>query len=102
MDVERTIEFILDAQAKHEVHLLALDERVDGIAKLLQQGMRLVVNFQNEANQKINVLIDSQQRTDDRFRETDAKFRELAEAQKVTEQTLQAFIESLQRGRNGH
>ena len=35
-------------------------------------------------------------------RRTDAKMGELADAQKVTELKLQAFIDSLQKGRNGN
>jgi hypothetical protein len=64
VDVERTIEFNLEAQAKSEPHLLALDQRADSLATLVQQGMQLVVNFQNEANQKFNALIDAQLRTE--------------------------------------
>lgn len=53
MDVDRTIEFILEAQAKAET-------RMDGITKLIQQGMQLLLSFQTEANHKINALIDAQ------------------------------------------
>lgn len=100
MNVERTIEFILDAQAKaevrmaiHERRMAALDRRMDGVTKLLQQGMRLLASSKKETDQKINALIDSQLRTD-------VVLKQLAEAQKVTEKKLQAFLN--RQSRNGH
>jgi len=116
VDVEKTIEFILQEQAKSELrHAKAeasieaaekrwkaradatekrLDKRMDAISKLLHQGMRMLVTYQDETKEKINALIDSQMRLD-------AKMEELAAAQKDTQRTLKAFIASLQKGRNG-
>ena len=130
MDVEKTIEFILQAQANSEAHLGKIDQRLDGITTLLQQGMKLVLTFQTEAGQKINAVIDaqlrleeSQKRTDAKVAElaesqkrTDAKVAELAESQKLTgakvaelaegqkalQANLNALIDSLRQGRNGH
>ena len=122
MDVEGTIQFILESQAKAEARmgvtddrLGVIDGRLDSITKLIKQGMRLLVKFQGEAtafqtetNSKINALVDSQMRTDAKLEQvaaaqlrTDVKVAELAEAQKVTELKLQAFIESLRKSRNG-
>ncbi len=67
VDVERTIEFILQTQAKTEV-------RVDAIAKLMQQGVRMLV----KADAKLTKLSER----------TDRKFAELAEAQKRTNASL--------------
>ncbi len=108
VDVERTIEFILDSQAKTEV-------RLTGITKLLQQGMRMLVKTDTTLAQ----LAEAQKRADARLvesqRRTDAKFGELAEAQKElaeemkalakaqreTERTLRSFIKGQRNGRNG-
>ena len=90
MNVERTIEFILESQAKAEVRMAKadarmekadarmekVDRRLDGISKLLQQGMRMLAK-------------------------TDTKLAELAQAHKATERSLKAFIDSLRQGRNG-
>ena len=54
MDVERTIEFILESQAKAEIRMgkteartnameKRLDRRTQSITKLLQQGMRMLL-----------------------------------------------------------
>ena len=64
MDIEGTIQFILESQAKHEGHMAALDERMTGISKLIQQGMQLLLSFQTESTYKINALIDAQQRSE--------------------------------------
>jgi hypothetical protein len=93
MNVERTMEFILNSQAKHAARMDVLDRRMDGVTKLLQQGMRLLVSSKKETDQKINALIDSQLRTD-------VALKELAEAQKVTEKKMQAFLN--RQSRNGH
>ena len=108
MDIERTIQFILESQAKAEIRMdrwearmersdarvaameKRLDRRMDAITKLLQQGMRTFVKNQSE----IAELRKAQKRTD-------SKLAELAEAQKETQRTLKAFIASLRNGRNG-
>jgi len=109
VDVEHTIEFILDVQAKQSGHMEAIDQRMDGITKLIQQGMRLLLDNKTETDRKINALIDGQLRTEanvERLSEAqtriDAKFEQLAEAHKATEQALKAFIDSLRQGNNGH
>jgi tellurite resistance protein len=115
LDVEGTIQFILESQAKAEARLSVIDGRLDSITKLIRQGMRLLVKFQGEAaafqsetTSKFNTLVDSQMRTDaklDRVAEaqlrTDAKLEELAEAQKVTELKLQLLFDTLRKNRNG-
>ena len=104
MDVERTIEFILQSQAKAEIRMDKTDKRIDGITKILQQGMRMLV----KTDTRLAELAQAQKRTDAQFAElaqaqkrTDARFAELAQAQKATERSLKAFIDSLRHGRNG-
>ncbi|HTA71325.1 MAG TPA: hypothetical protein VK776_23725 [Bryobacteraceae bacterium] len=94
MDVERTIEFILQQQAKSEArHAQAeakqaqaeakAERQMAAIRKLIQTGMRMIVK--NEELVKV----------------TQAELRELAAVQKVTETKLQGLIDALRRGRNG-
>ena len=90
MDIERTIEFILNTQAKAERRMDKMDTRLDGISKLLQQGMRMLV----KTDTTLAELAQAQKRTD-------TSLAELAQAQKATERSLKAFIDSLRRGRNG-
>ena len=107
VNIERTIQFILESQAKAEMRMdrweeradrsdarvvameKRLDRRMDAITKLLQQGMRILVKNQTE----IAEIRKGQRRTDN-------KLAELAEAQKETQRTLRASIASLRNGRN--
>lgn len=108
MDVEGTIQFILESQAKAEARMGAMDARLDSITKLLKQGMRMLVTFQTETNSKFNALVDAQLRTDAKLEQvaeaqlrTDVKLEQLAEAQKVTELKLQLLFDTLRKNRNG-
>ena len=93
MDVEKTIEFILEHQAK-------TDTQLEAIRKMIRvgMGMRMIVRIgqaQERTDQQIAKLTDSQARTD-------VKMAELADAQKVTEQKFQALLDTLRENRNGH
>ncbi|MBZ5725808.1 MAG: hypothetical protein LAP87_12515 [Acidobacteriia bacterium] len=112
MDVERTIEFILQSQAKAEARAAAMDartaatdariaasearfnKRMDGINKLIKHGMRMIETSRAEWDRKFNALVDAQMRTEEQL-------RQLAAAQKVTDKKFQAFLDSMRKGRNG-
>jgi hypothetical protein len=116
---DRTIDFILRSQARSEAwhekaearhkeaearHARAearqdkLDRRVDGIAKIVQQGMRLMVKLQAEAaDARVR-----QRKMDKILADVGHALAELAQAQKATEQTLRAFIRGQRGSRNGH
>ena len=104
VDIERTMEFILDAQARAEVRMERAevrmektDKRLDGITKLLQQGMRILIKTNiglAELRTNVAQLAVAQKRTD-------ARVADLAQAQKATERSLKAFIDSMRHGRNG-
>jgi hypothetical protein len=124
VDVEKTIEFILESQARTEAALdrmaeqtkarsAAVDNRLDKMSKrmdatvkLIQVGMKLLVNVQKcqqEMNGKLNALVDAQQRADARMDQFDARMDRLAASQDRTEKTLNRFIASLTRkNKNGH
>jgi peptidoglycan hydrolase CwlO-like protein len=98
MDVERTVEFLLKNQARTDV-------RLDGITKLLRQGMRMVVKTQTTVAQ----LAEAQKRTESRLdrlakaqHDLAKEMKELAKAQKETERTLRTYIRAQRNGRNGH
>ena len=101
MDIERTIQFILETQEKAELRAEAMekrfDRRFDAITKLLQQGMRMLV----KTDTKIAEVAEAQKRTDIKLAELAEVHKELAQAQKATDRSLKAFIDSLRHGRNG-
>lgn len=98
MDIAKTIEHILQIQARAEARMDRTDRQLEAIRKLLHSGMKLVVRIgeaQKAADYKINALIDAQQRTDRRL-------DRLAEAQQKTDHRLDRLIEAmLKRGGDG-
>ena len=115
MNIERTMQFILESQAKAEVRMdraenrmdraenrvhameKRLDKRMDAITRLLQQGMRMLV----KTDIQLKEVAEAQKLTDRRLAELAGEQKELAAAQKATERSLKAFIDSLRNGRNG-
>jgi hypothetical protein len=87
MDVEKTMEFILQQQAKAEVKA---ERQMTAIRKLIQTGMRMIV----ENEESIKELAAAQ-------KVTEAKLQDLAAAQKVTEVKLKGLIDAWRRGGNG-
>jgi hypothetical protein len=108
MDVERTMQFILDnlasvtarqeamaasqeaaearaaaAEARTAAMERRLDRRMDGIVKLIKTGMRMMVEIQES------------------HKELAAEMKELAAAQKRTDQRFDRWLDSLE-GVNGH
>ena len=74
-----------------------LDRRMDAITKLLQQGMRMLA----KTDTKLSELAEAQKRTDVKLSELAEAQKELTKAQKETDRSLRAFINSLRHGRNG-
>jgi hypothetical protein len=69
------------------------DTRLNGISKLIQQGMRMIVK-NAEAQKRTDLrLAEYQKRTDARFAELAQAHTELAQAHKETERSLKAFIQ---------
>lgn len=92
MDVQKTIEFILEQQANSAVFQARVDERLDQISNRLDRAIRLGVDESRRERKRRRELEEK----------VDLRFAELAAAQTRTEQVLQAFIQSLQRPTNGH
>ncbi|HXP87692.1 MAG TPA: hypothetical protein VN841_23365 [Bryobacteraceae bacterium] len=88
MDMERSIEFLIESAARHEGQLQRIRDLIEG-------GIKLVVASYSELNRKTDALLDAQLRTE-------TSVARLAEAQRVTEEKLQGLIESLKNPRNGH
>jgi len=78
MDVERTMQFILDQQAATAVKLDHVAERLDrlterqdktdrqiaAIQKLILAGMKMMVKRDKVTDARINALVDAQQRSE--------------------------------------
>ena len=105
MDVEKTMEFILEQQANAAVWqaktaetmvefsagLQRLDRRLDRAVKLAVREARAERKRRQELDRR---LTSSQARLDE-------EFVKLAAAQRATEESLRLFIDSMRRGGNG-
>jgi hypothetical protein len=94
MDVEKTMEFILQQQAKAEANA---ERQMTAIRKLIQTGMRMIVKNEElikKNEQSIQELAAAQ-------KVTETKLQDLAAAQKVTEIKLKGLIDAWRRGGNG-
>lgn len=76
MNVQKTVEFILAQQAKIVEQQYKTDRRVDAIAKLLQAGMKMLVQVQKAQAG----LAEAQKRTEERLARSDEKFEKLMAA----------------------
>src|SRR5258706_3439539 len=100
MNVEKTIEFLLEHQARAEVRMDRFDKRFDGITKLMRMGMKTMmatgkkvdalVAAQKRTDLAMAGLVESQKRTDLAMAATDERINSLAAAQKRTEQAMAA------------
>jgi len=102
MDIERTMQFILDHQARHEIEIADIRRtmaenhakmaenhaRADSEMAAIRQTLAETTKVQLE---QARILVQIEE-----------GHKELAAAQKVTEQKLQNFIDSLGRSTNGH
>ena len=97
MNIETTMQFILKTQARAEVRAEKSDRRIDSLTKLVQQGMRMIIQIQaqlKEMGASLRELAASQ-------KELAASQKELAASQKETDRELKALVKSLRYGRNG-
>jgi hypothetical protein len=124
MNIERAIEHILHLQAQAEVRMQRADVRMDraearmdraearmdrmdrqlvGIQKIIRTGMKLIVRIeksQKESDEKLNALIEAQQRSEQREERLDAKLEKLMESQRKTDEKFAKWLDSLKH-RNG-
>jgi hypothetical protein len=113
MDIEKTMEFILNSQAQAEVHMEKIREaqdRTDGQLDKLERRLNLAVRLaireaRNERLKRREMdarFTAAQSASYEKQSAFDEKMTQLAAAQLVTEEKLQAFIEAMRQGKNGH
>ncbi|MBI2680928.1 MAG: hypothetical protein HYX25_07985 [Candidatus Solibacter usitatus] len=82
MNVKKTIEFLLEHQARAEVRMDKIDKRLDGITKLMRMGAKAMLATDKKVaalTEKFDALIESEQRTDRALAATNKKFDRLIE-----------------------
>jgi hypothetical protein len=120
VDIENTIEFILSHQANAEVQMEKIREGMAAQAEVqakgyaqhdrwLAQHERVMARIDARLNHAIRLSVQDARAQRKRNQEFDEKMTQLSAAQlvteekmQVTEEKLQRFIDSMQRGTNGH
>lgn len=77
MDIEKTIQFILETQAKHEIAIQQSDERFAHFREQTEERFRTLVDVSMSLAHNLQTLGEG---TDRRFRETDYKLNALIDA----------------------
>ncbi|HYL37139.1 MAG TPA: hypothetical protein VEV17_14580 [Bryobacteraceae bacterium] len=101
MDVERTMEFILDRQAKAEVQMAAMREQMREQQAKTDAQIAAILRQQAKAEGQMAAIRKLIQAGMKMIVKQGERVNELAEAQKVTETKLQGLIDALRRGGNG-
>jgi cell pole-organizing protein PopZ len=123
MNVQKTMEFILEQQAamiarqaehearlaghgkqmaEHDKRMAKIDKRIDAITKLIQTGMRILA----KTDEKLNALVDAQMRAEARMEKFEARMEKFEvkyeQRPAETDARLDRLIKALARGTNGH
>ena len=112
MDQERTMRFILDnlaavtvSQQRAEERAARADRRIEtnekhirGLTTLMKVGMKLIGKLEKGHLE----LQERQREIQDGHRELQRELKELAAAQKRTDQKFDRWLDSLKNGSNGH
>ena len=85
MDVERTMEFILEQQAKSAVWQQKTDRKMAGIQKLVVTGMKMLVKHDRDQAEFRKELLALKKEMAEQKREMTEQKREMAEQAKRTD-----------------
>ena len=106
MGVEKTIEFILEQQARSEVNHARTEAALAQSAERHNQTEASLARTEALLRRAIRASVEEARRERARRKELAEELTEemkrLAAAQQQTEASLKAFIDSMQRGGNGH
>jgi phosphotransacetylase len=116
MDIERTMEFIVEqlarseaAHAKWEARVNQHDKEIEAIRRNLSRAVKAGIlearkarKRHQEFDEKMTQLAAAQLITEEKQQAADHQIALLAAAQLVTEQKLQAYIESRRKDTHGH
>jgi len=96
MDLERTMEFLLEQQAASQTRF---DAQMTEIRAALAQSVEIGRRTREELRQAVRLGVQEARAERKRRKEADEK---LASSQEALRQSLQAFIDSMKQPRNGH
>ena len=105
MDIERTMQFILDQQARANGTLTKVQQTILEVQQtILEVGRTLVnvANAQERTNEILASLAERQIEAEEARRATEAAINRLAEQQKITEENLNVLLLTVERHISNH
>jgi uncharacterized phage infection (PIP) family protein YhgE len=112
MNQDRTMQFILDnlaavtaSQQQAEVRAARTDRQIKGMQNLMLTGMKLILKLekgQRELQKGLRELQKGHHELQKGHHELQSELKALAAAQKRTDQKLDRWLDSLNKGSNGH
>ena len=104
-EVDRRITFITEQQAQFASDIQQLREVQVQTEQVVARLANVTLEGFKDVNAKINALVDSQIRTDERLQKTDEQLRKTDENVRKTDESLRNLIANVDRyfseGRNG-
>jgi hypothetical protein len=109
MDIERTMEFIVEQQAATAAYLTELREQAKGVDRRLgrlteqqEKNERQIAGILKLIKMGMKAMVLTDRRMEARFRATDERINALIDAQERSEKKLDRLIQALKgKGRNG-
>ncbi len=98
MDIEKTMQFILDQQARSNETLTKVQETILDVVRTLVD----VANAQERTNEILATLAERQIEAEEARRTTEAAINRLAEQQKITEKNLNVLLLTVERHISNH
>ena len=113
MDVEKTIKFLLEQQARFDARMELLleqqgrfDSRMESLSGIVAEMAGAITDVQHQLRRAVKLGVEEARRQRAQRRafeqKVNTRFGELATAQLTTERSLQRLIDSLQQTHNGH
>lgn len=95
--IERTIEFLVEQDARADVRQAKAEAQIAAIRKLVQTGMKMLVKLQEgqRRNEKLVAGLAAS------VADVTASVAELTASQSLTNAKLDALVKAMGRGRNG-
>lgn len=102
MDIERTMEFIVEQQGATAAQLAELREQAKRVDRRFEKNERQIAGILKLIKMGMKSMVLADRRMEARFRATDERINALIDAQERSEKKLDRLIQALQgKGRNG-
>ena len=100
-EINRKFDVVANHMANLAISQEKSEKRMDRLERVVKGAIRAGLRERRDTREKINALIDAQLRTEAALERMAKAQKEMAEAQKHTDERLDALIDIVKEGRNG-